>query len=234
MARPQKIGLDYFPMDCHPDKKLKAVIRKFGAEGFGVVVGLFQHIYSEGYFVKWTNDFAEDFSLEMNVDESIMDDVLSFCMKRDIFDNDLFKKKRILTSSGIQKRYLLATERRKCSQVDNHNLVNVDNNPIDDGINEVNDDDSTQSKVNKSKVNDIYTNWDEKRLWDEISKANENRVKNHGNAYTNEYLEWFYFDMISPTKKGGLKFQDRDSFSVGGLLSNWAKQGYFNGGSYAE
>lgn len=152
MARPQKIGLDYFPLDCSPDKKLKAIIRKFGAEGFGVVVGLFQHVYSEGYFVKWTNDFAEDFALEMNVDECVLDDVLSFCIKREMFNAQLFKTKKILTSTGIQKRYLLATERRKCSQINHHNLINVDNNSLNAGDNEVNDIISTQSKVKKSKV----------------------------------------------------------------------------------
>ena len=152
MARPQKIGLDYFPVDCNPDKKLKAVIRKFGAEGFGVVIGLYQHIYSEGYFIEYTNDFSEDFALEINVDDQVLDDVLHFCLKRGLFNYNLFKSDRVLTSSGIQKRYLLATERRKCTQINNHNLVNVNNNPIDVNNNKINECRSTQSKVKESKV----------------------------------------------------------------------------------
>ena len=224
MARPQKVGIDYFPMDCHLDKNLKAIIRKFKAEGFGVVVGLYQHIYSDGYWIKWTSEVAEDFSLEIGVNEDLLSDIISFCVKREIFNSKLYKSKKVLTSRGIQKRYLNAIERRKCKHIPIYNLINDDNNSI-------NDDNSTQSKEKKSKEKDIYTNWDSDRLWVEIDKANKNRFKNHGSYYSQHYLEWFFYDMISITKKGKLKFQERDSFLVGGLLSNWAKQGYYTGGS---
>jgi len=91
------------------------------------------------------------------------------------------------------------------------------------------------TNVDKKSKNDIYTNWDKDRLWDEIIKSNDNRAKGHGKGYSREYLEYFFHDMTAPTKKGNLKFQERDSFSVGGLLSNWAKQGYYKGGNpYAE
>jgi hypothetical protein len=87
---------------------------------------------------------------------------------------------------------------------------------------------------NKGVVDDLYTNWDESRLWSEIVKSNDNKIKKDGKGYSTQYLEWFYLDLIQPTKKGKLKFQERDTFSVGGLLSNYATQGYFNGNPYAE
>jgi len=84
------------------------------------------------------------------------------------------------------------------------------------------------------KIDDIYTNWDNNRLWEEITKSNDNKAKKDSKGYSPQYLEWFYLDMIQPTKKGKLKFQERDTFSVGGLLANYATQGYFNGNPYAE
>jgi hypothetical protein len=82
---------------------------------------------------------------------------------------------------------------------------------------------------------DLYTNWDAKRFWCEITKSNDNKVKKDKKGYSQPYLEWFYLDLIAPTKKGNLKFQERESLSVGGLLSNYATQGYYKGGSpYAE
>lgn len=158
MARPQKTGLDYFPVDCHLDKNMKAIVRKFGAEGFGVAIGLFQHIYSEGYYVDWCDESQEDFALEINVNEDVLDSIIKFCIGRGIFNKSLFGSEKVLTSRGIQKRYLKAIERRKCEHISLYNLINVDDNALqqelmhtETPLNGINDNNSTQSKVKNSK-----------------------------------------------------------------------------------
>jgi len=167
MARPQKTGLDYFPLDCHLDKNLKAIIRKFNAEGFGVIVGLYQHIYADGYWLKWCEETAEDFALEIGVDEDILSQIVKFCVNREIFNSAIYKSNKVLTSRGIQKRYLVATERRKCKQLPLYNLINVDNNSVNVDNNPVNDNISTQSKVKESKVKETIYAFEE--FWADYS-----------------------------------------------------------------
>ena len=180
MARPQKIGLDYFPMDCHLDKNLKAIIRKFGAEGFGVVIGLYQHIYSEGYWMKWCSETAEDFALEISVEEDVLSSVLDFCIKREIFNSSIYKTEKVLTSRGIQKRYLNAIERRKCQQLPLYNLINVDINAVNVDNNPVNVDISTQSKVKKrkeKKSKEYIPTWLCSETWDDFKELRKKLKK---------------------------------------------------------
>lgn len=44
MARPQKVGLDYFELDCHMDEKIELIEAEFGLKGFAVIVKLYQSI----------------------------------------------------------------------------------------------------------------------------------------------------------------------------------------------
>jgi hypothetical protein len=45
MARPKKIGLEYFPLDCQMDDKVEMLEAEHGLEGFAVYVKLLQAIY---------------------------------------------------------------------------------------------------------------------------------------------------------------------------------------------
>ena len=201
MARPQKIGLDYFPMDCHLDKNLKAIIRKFGAEGIGVVVGLYQHIYSEGYWIKWCSETEEDFALEMNVDEDVLSSILEFCIKREVFNSTLYNSNKILTSRGIQKRYLNVIERRKCKQLSLYNLIDVDNNPINVDINPVNAYISTQSKEKESKEKNEEKN--EENKIDSSNNSNKeaiNEIVDYLNSKTGKKYRSSTDDTVSKIK----------------------------------
>jgi hypothetical protein len=151
MGRPLKTGLDYFPLDCNFDNKVRALIGKYRARGFGIFVHLLQCIYNQGYFLAITEEVIEDISIEMGEEEEFINDIIKFCCKRGIFSPDCFKEK-ILTSHGIQKRFSEATKRRKEFNNVSRYLVNVDNNLVNVGNNPDNESGSTQSKVKKSKV----------------------------------------------------------------------------------
>ena len=113
MARPPKKGLDYFPLDCRLDTKLRIVIALFGLPGFAIVVMLWQRIYGEeGYYIEWNEDCGRLFALENNADYGIVSKVVEESLKRGIFDQEKFQKYSILTSKGIQERYLTMTEKR--------------------------------------------------------------------------------------------------------------------------
>jgi hypothetical protein len=150
MSRSIKQGLDYFPMDVEVDNKIELIEAKHGIAGFGVLVKMFQKIYKEGYYLTWDEETQLLFARRINVDINSINAIINDCFKYRIFSEELYTKYHILTSSGIQKRYLNATNRRKelflCKK-----YIIVDINRINVDINWINDDNGTQSKVKYSK-----------------------------------------------------------------------------------
>lgn len=156
-----KSGIDYFPLDCQLDDKFELIEAEFGLKGFAVIVKLFQKIYSgEGYYCIWTKEVGLLFARKINADYSLVSEIISASIKRGIFDKKLFEKHQILTSSGIQKRYLEAVSRRKKVEVRSEYLLlcntqiykNVDILSENADNSKKNADISKQSKVEESKV----------------------------------------------------------------------------------
>ena len=164
MARPLKEGVDYFSLDCYMDDKIKMIQAEFGLKGFAIVVKLWQTIYREhGYYCEWNEEKKLLFASEEGADcgPDLINEIVQACIRRDIFSKKLFDKYQILTSRGIQKRYLSITAKRKKAEMKKeyslvevaHNSINDDNNRVNVGKNQVNSVDNTQSKVKESKVN---------------------------------------------------------------------------------
>ncbi|MFZ7120713.1 MAG: Lin1244/Lin1753 domain-containing protein [Eubacteriaceae bacterium] len=169
MARTNKVGIDYFSLDVHMDTKIKLVEAKFGLEGFAIVIKLYQHIYDQGYYCSWTEDDLLIFCLENNIGEELMSTLIEFMLTKNIFNMDKYQHYSILTSSGIQKRYIQATQRRQeINFIKEYLLVvitpetyrkntNVNINRINVDINSKKEDINSQSKVKESKVNKSTT-----------------------------------------------------------------------------
>ncbi|MCI6652728.1 MAG: DUF4373 domain-containing protein [Ruminococcus sp.] len=161
MARPQKQGLDYFPLDVVCNGKIELIEAEFGLTGFAVVVKLFQRIYGErGYYCEWTDEVALLFGKKNGLGGNAVSEIVGASIKRGIFDKTMFEKYGILTSVGIQERYFEAVSRRKLVCVKEEYLLIsytqfsncVSNNRVNVDINPENDDNNPKSKVNKSKV----------------------------------------------------------------------------------
>lgn len=174
MARPKKEGLDYFPLDVDTDQddKIALVEAKYGVTGFAVVIKLFMKIYKEGYFYKWGEKEHLLFSSRLNVDINTVSNVVNDCIKWGLFDQKIYESEKILTSEGIQKRYLDAVTRRKevtllgkyllidpLDYVGNSKIkvyiINADDKRVNVNINDSNGkqqvDGNPQSKVKESK-----------------------------------------------------------------------------------
>ena len=167
MARPIKEGLDYFTLDCHFDDKVELVIAEFGMTGLGILIRLFQKIYSDnGYYCRWNDDVALLFSQKNGLGGNVVSEVISACLRRGVFDRGKYEYCSILTSKGIQERYLEASKRRTSLNFKNDyllidipsNQINVDNNEVNVDINSENESNNSQSKVNKSKVDKSKSN----------------------------------------------------------------------------
>lgn len=149
MARPTKTGLDYFPLDVDMDQddKLFFIEAKYGLISFAIIVRILMLIYKDGYYKYYSED-KEAFMLakRLSVDVNVLKNVINDCINDGIFNKNLFERYGILTSRGIQKRYLEACSRRKEVSIikeyclvntkkyknivfEHLNRVNVDNNP---------------------------------------------------------------------------------------------------------
>jgi uncharacterized protein YqkB len=163
MARPTKQGLDYFPLDVVMDDKINLIEAEHGIVGFGLLIKLFQKIYSEDYFYPWTEKEQLLFSNRVSVDRNTVVSIVNDCIKWGIFNEHLYEKYKILTSKGIQTRYLNATYKRaSVIFYQEYLLIDVSDrkNTVITSISDVrnpeitivSDSKSTQSKVKKSKV----------------------------------------------------------------------------------
>lgn len=163
MARPIKAGLDYFELDCQLEEKVRLIQAEFGLKGFAVVVKLYQKIYGGfGYYCEWNDDSLLLFMSENGLpsdNKNLISEIVSACIRRNIFSEKLFKEFGILTSEGVQKRYLNATVRReKVELKKEYLLISVGKNQVNVVINEVNVDRNpvnvcrnSQSREEKSK-----------------------------------------------------------------------------------
>ena len=187
LARPTKTGLEYFPLDVNflYDIKVRKIIKPLGPEAIGVLVYLLAEIYKDnGYYISWNDDICFLMSDLTGIDEELIKDVVSKALEVDFFNKYKYKKYNILTSKGIQNRYISATEKRKNTNINDDYIIeneqistnehtqnnsNTKVNSEETGVNVtetkvnseetgVNVTESTQSKVKESKVKDnIYT-----------------------------------------------------------------------------
>ena len=131
MARPPKTGLDYFPLDVNflNDLKTKKVVRSYGASAVAVALSVFTNIYKDnGYYAECDEDFIFLIADELKLDEEYTKKVIEKMIEVDFFDKNLYENHKILTSIGIQKRYILASGRRVRSKINSvYDLINTQN-----------------------------------------------------------------------------------------------------------
>lgn len=188
MARPLKDGIGYFPLDVDylNDKKVRLVKTEFGPMGVIVFLQVLAEIYkNNGYYMVW--DSREDSllmadSIGCGCTADRVAEIVQGCVRRSIFDSGVSNVFGVLTSPGIQRRYLRAVAERSniylikeyclldtsnkkdvpegiskkitfCSVNPQINEVNLHINPVDLQINPQSK--VKESKENKSKEKDI-------------------------------------------------------------------------------
>jgi hypothetical protein len=112
MGRNIKGGIPYYPVEVMPDRKMKLLVARFGFAGRGLMEELRALIYGDGYYIEWDEDSRLLFASENNSTIEFVDEVIEYCLKIKLLDDDLFRQYGILTSAGIQRRYLEAVWKR--------------------------------------------------------------------------------------------------------------------------
>ncbi|WP_427112414.1 Lin1244/Lin1753 domain-containing protein [Megasphaera sueciensis] len=203
-----KKGIDYFPLDVDffEDEKIQLVSARFGVKGEILTIRLLTRIYHNGYFIKWDEDAAFLFSKSagQEITPSLANSIVYDLVKRGFFDESLFNSLRILTSRGIQERFLKACERRKFVEIDQCMLLvdptdfknlkvsmsslsmhlkgkcKHDDNILDKNVDifQKNVDISKQSKVEESKVEESKVEGEEDTLSDfqKLVKIYQNNI----------------------------------------------------------
>lgn len=120
MARPTKLGLDYFPHDTHTDEDtaLQLLEAEFGLDGYAVYFKLLESIYAQGYAKQWGEDECLLFAKKMGaVTVPKLSEIIKGCIRRSLFDEGVYNLFQILTSKSIQTRWLEA-KRKDVSAID--------------------------------------------------------------------------------------------------------------------
>lgn len=123
MSRPQKAGVEYFPLDVENDDKLDLIEAEFGLTGFAVIVKLYQRIYKLGYYCEWNDEVALLFEKRLGTGGKAVSEIVSAAIRRKLFDDEIYRKYGVLTSRGIQKRYFEIVARRKNVEVEQRYLL---------------------------------------------------------------------------------------------------------------
>ena len=177
MARPTKTGLDYYPMDVGflRDKKVRLLRSEFGASSVLFVLYVLGKVYEgDGYFLRWDKDELLLAADELREQPTYISEVLQGCLTRSLFDERVFQMFGVLTSAGIQRRYLRGCEKRDVITVfSEYWLLNIGsksdvpagvrakltlvsvtggNNDVNSPGNSENSPGNPQSKVKESKV----------------------------------------------------------------------------------
>ena len=178
MARPKAKGVEYFPLDVGflSDLKIRKIMLSHGPASIAVLIYIFAAIYKdEGYFMSVKDDEISLIALDTNLDADYVKEVINRACEVELFSFRIYDNFRILTSEGIQNRYLKITERRKSVKINaDINLVNADMmytetrvNVAETRVNVYKNEQSKvkeiESKVNKSKeksfMQPVFNNW---------------------------------------------------------------------------
>lgn len=111
MARPHKYNLQYFPLDVNffEDHKILLIEEDFALKGSYIALRLLAMIYEQGYYLEWKDKFEVTIARRLGngISGALVMDVLKSCLKHEFFDRTLFDEHVVLSSKGIQKRWLM-------------------------------------------------------------------------------------------------------------------------------
>lgn len=145
MARPPKVGLSYFSLDVDvfEDDKLFDIQNQYGCLGESIYFRLLSYAYKEnGYYYEFGSEDRLAAKLIKSIgnkwasNKQTVIQVVRAIVDAKLIDKTLYQS-NVITSVGIQKRYLKACERRRSMNIVKYRLIetfdeacdSADNNP---------------------------------------------------------------------------------------------------------
>lgn len=185
MARPLKDGVDYFPKDTgfYEDDKIRLLRVEFGAKGMYLLDYLLCDLYGKnGYYMQWDKSkcFLVSDGAGCGCGPEFVSEFVAGCIRCGFFDKTVFDLFGILTSAGIQRRFIRMLQGREkftfieeyflldkfdikdCPQgiLNKCNFKKVSNkeNQVIYKENPVINTDNSQSKIEENKLKEIILN----------------------------------------------------------------------------
>jgi hypothetical protein len=102
-------------VDFFEDDKIQLIEAEFGTKGVCVAIRLLCKVYKNGYFYQWGGDECLLLSKQIGdgIVPNLVEEIVKGLVRRSFFDKGVFDSFRILTSRGIQRRYIEATGRTR-------------------------------------------------------------------------------------------------------------------------
>lgn len=116
MSRPIKKGLNYFPLDVDflRERKIQRLILMYGTDGIAVFIGVLCEIYmTNGYYLAANDAVYFDLGFSLRLGEERIKMIVGYCVEIGLFDAESFDSARIITSAGIQERYVSVCKQLK-------------------------------------------------------------------------------------------------------------------------
>lgn len=123
MAGRPKQGIDYAGWSVNifdGDTKIDKLLDAQGWIGWGIYFYLCQMAYKfDGYFYRWSYDDSATTARRMGggIRSETVKQAVGLCLQIGLFDKRLFDRDGILTSRGIQRRFLVAIQGRRVKSV---------------------------------------------------------------------------------------------------------------------
>lgn len=116
MARPRKLGMDYFPHDCDAssDEKIEGLRALYGNDGYAFYFILLERIYRTPNFQLDLSNEDMKIILARKIDIQVdkFDKILKSALNLGCFDKSAFENEKVLTSNGIRKRAEIVVDKR--------------------------------------------------------------------------------------------------------------------------
>jgi len=197
MANRAKTGLEYFPLEVtlFSDIKCRKMIRKYGSDAITLYLYLLCRIYEDGYYIELDEDLMFFAAETLKLDENLVNEMLNFMLKIGIFDENLAKKEKLLTSKGIQIRYFeIAKISRRKKSVEKFSLINVQESSINVQESSINVQDSRN--IVQLSPNNVHSGHKEKE-----SKLKERKEKEKKSEKKVEMLTTQISENVFESKK---------------------------------
>jgi hypothetical protein len=104
-------------LDTSFDDSIELLKLEFGSRAVGVLISLYQKIYSSGYYTFWDDDIQMLFARSVCEEKELIAKILERAMERGIFERILYENYNIITSVGIQQEYLRICRQSKRKQI---------------------------------------------------------------------------------------------------------------------
>lgn len=117
MARPQKTGLEYFPLDVQLSDEVYAIECAYGNDGYAVVIKAWQALYQTdtGELDCTSHIRRVTLAKRANMAPERWTEIIDACVEVGIFDSEAWAR-GVLTSNGVKKRLERVMQEREAGR----------------------------------------------------------------------------------------------------------------------